>query len=251
MSDQTNVFSSSNSQVTPESTTPSVEALVNQLALIKNEQGQQKYASLDEALKGLANAQSYIPQLKSEVTAKDELINQLKSELEKRESVEQALQRMSGTQTSNQSTQGTPPKVNGLDEQAVLNLVKQALQQNAQESASQTNQSKVQEALVSKFGEKAQETILAKAKELGTTPEKLGELASQNPAMVLALFNTSAPNGARPPTSNVNLPGYTSSQPTPLEKPSKSLLTGATTKEQTDYMRKIKEEVYREFGVTN
>lgn len=251
MSDPTNVFSSNETVTTSQNTNSSNDAFNNQLALIKNEQGQQKYASVEEALRGLANAQSYIPQLKSEVTAKDDLINQLKTELEKRESVEQALQRMSGTQTSNQSAQGTPPQVNGLDEQAVLNLVKQALQQNAQESVAQTNQSKVQEALVSKFGEKAQETILAKAKELGTTAEKLGELASQNPAMVLALFNASAPAGARPPTSNVNLPGYTTGSVAPLEKPTKSLLTGATTREQTEYMRKIKEEVYREHGITN
>ncbi len=51
MTDQSSVFSSSNPlQETPETEAPTLDAFTNQLASIKNEEGAQKYKTVDEAL---------------------------------------------------------------------------------------------------------------------------------------------------------------------------------------------------------
>src|SRR3546814_6053049 len=71
-----------------------------------------------------------------------------------------------------------------------MKLVQQTLNQNKQSETIKSNQSKVQEALKAKFGDKAQEAVAAKAAELGVSPSELGDLASKSPAMVLALFQT-------------------------------------------------------------
>lgn len=229
-------------------TTTSLEAqYADLLKSIQNENGQQKYDSLPKALEGLANAQAYIPQLKTELQLKEQELARLKAELEQRGSVEEVVSRLTAQQKETQS-QGQPPATSVLNEQAVLQLVQQALGQAKQQDQAQLNQAQVQQALSSRFGEKSREVVEQKAKELGTTPAELGQLASKNPAMVLALFNVTPTSQVKQTTGSVNIPPYVSERP-PLEKPAKSLLSGSTSKEQAEYMRKVKEEVYARLGV--
>src|SRR3546814_3550269 len=77
---------------------------------------------------------------------------------------------------NNQHGTDDPPITSGLDEQAVMKLVQQTLNQNKQSETIKSNQSKVQEALKAKFGDKAQEAVAAKAAELGVSPSELGDL---------------------------------------------------------------------------
>lgn len=254
MADQPNIFAEQ--EVKPETPVVTEQAPVvntdyaDLLKSIQNEQGQPKYDSLPKALEGLAHSQQYIPQLKTELQKKDQELATLREELAKRAAVEDVVTRLTAQQREPQE-QGTPPKSSGLDEQAVLQLVQQALGQAKQQDQAQLNQAQVQQALSSKFGDKSREVVEQKAKELGTTPAELGQLASRNPAMVLALFNTSAQPNVKPTTGSVNIPSSYMPERAPLERPSKSLLSGATSKEQTEYMRKIKEEVYAKHGITN
>lgn len=256
MADQPNMFQDEvPAQVTPtqeaapqNTSVPADDQLANLLTGIKNENGQPKYDSVPKALEGLAHAQAYIPQLKAELSQRDQEIARLREELNKRESVEDVVSRLTATQRENES-QGTPPATSGLNEEAVLQLVQKALgQQKAYDQAAQ-NQAQVQQALTSKFGEKAHEAVKAKASELGISPQKLGQLASESPAMVLALFNTSAQPTVKPTTGSQHIPAtYMPEQPK-LERPAKSLLSGATSKEQTEFMRKVKADVYAKLGV--
>lgn len=229
-------------------TTNTDDPLANLLGSIKNESGQQKYDSVPKALEGLAHAQQYIPQLKSELVTKDQEIATLREELAKRQTVEDVVSRITAAKEEPLS-QGQPPVTSGLTEEAVLQLVQTVLgKQKAHDQASQ-NTAQVQQALVQRFGEKSREVVDAKAKELGITAQKLGQLASENPQLVLALFNASPSATVKPTTGSQHLPStYQPPQPK-LERPSKSLLSGATSAEQRDFMAKVKADVYARHGV--
>jgi multidrug efflux pump subunit AcrB len=233
----------------PNKTIPQTNDLfADQLAAIKNGSGQQKYATTEEALKALAHAQGYIPELKTEIQAQGEIIAKLKEELDKKASLEQLMERIAQPQAT-QNTVGTPPQANVLDPQEVINLVNQTLASQNQAASQKANKDKVEQTLVSKFGDKTIEVIQAKAKELGLTPQKIGELASISPQAALALFNESTSSTLGVTTGSVTIPGFKQSEHKPLEKPAKSLLAGASSKEQAAYMAQIREEVYRKHNI--
>lgn len=252
MADQPNVFDVSpaiTQEPAQSNPAPSDASYADLLSGIVNESGKPKYDSVPKALEGLANAQQYIPQLKTALDQKEAELLALKAKLAEQASVEEIVARLTAQQQQ-APAQDTPPQASGLDEQAVVNLVKNVLNQTKQQESAVSNTLKVQEALTSKFGDKTIEVLEAKARELGTTRQELGQLASQNPALVLALFGTTANRAATPTIGSVNIPSSYSPERAPLEKPSKSLLSGATSKEQAEFMRKIKEDVYARHGVT-
>jgi len=257
MADQPNVFDDVE-EVKPVTQAPSPDGITTAppadtqyadlLNGIRNENGQPKYDSLPKALEGLANAQQYIPQLKAELQQKEQELVSLRAELEKRAAVEDVVTRLT-SQNKDQEDKGLPPKSSGLDEQAVMQLVQDMLGKTKQADMAQSNQAQVQQALSSMYGEKSRSVVEAKAKELGTTPAELGKLASQNPAMVLALFGSAAKPSVKPTTGGLHLPSSYANERAALERPTKSLLSGATSKEQAAYMQKVKEEVYARYGI--
>lgn len=223
--------------------------LVDMLKEIKNEQGAQKYDSVEKALEGLLHAQNYIPQLKSELEKEREELNKLKAELGQRGSLEEVVERLTAKQREAQGKE-QPTVPSGLDEQAVLQLVQKSLSQAKEQESAVANQARVQQALQSKFGEKTREEVERRANELGTTPQELGALASKNPQMVLALFNAAQQASVKPTTGSVHLPDTYRKQAAPeLEKPSKSLLAGASMKDQAEYMRQVKASVYARHNI--
>lgn len=213
---------------------------------IKNEQGQPKYATLADALNALKHSQEYIPQVKSQLTQKEQELADLRAKLEQQASLEEVVSRL--TKPSQPEPKDDHPSGSGLDESAVMKLVQQQLERNQQTLSAQANQQQVENALKAKYGDKTADVVRQRAAELGLTPQALGELSSKSPQAVLALFNTQGPQGPKPTTSSVNTSGFTQQQPT-LERPTKSLLTGASTKDQAAYMAKIREDVHRKNGI--
>lgn len=228
--------------VTPASQpSASQDVFANQLAQILNERGEPKYASVDKAIEALKHSQDYIPQLKTQLTEKEQEIQQLRDELSKRVGVEDAIARL-----SQQRQEQDPPAVSGLDEKSVLELVQKTLTQREQQSVRQQNINAVTDALTHKFGEKAREVISAKAQELNMSLEQMKQLSEQNPQLVLTLFNhsQSTPSGA-PQRSSVTLPEIERQR----EAPKGSMLRGVSMKDQAAYMAKIREEVLRKHGI--
>jgi len=221
----------------------------DQLSGIKNEEGKQKYDTIEKALEGLSNAQSYIPQLKDQVSTQEAEINRLKAQLDQRESVEEVVSRLAAPQQPSQEPQLTSQVPSGLTEEQVTQIVQNTFVQNQQQQVEVTNKTKVNSELIAKFGEKAGEVVNEKAKSLNTTPQQLEQMAATNPDMVLALFNSSTNTSVKPSTGSINIQPSNQGEPEPLQPPEKSLLSGATGKDQKDYMLKIKEEVYRKYGV--
>lgn len=233
-------------QATPEPTTPISnpnDLFTDQLAAIKNSDGAPKYDTVEKAIEALQHSQQYIPELKDKVSTQEQLINDLQAKLEATQSVQDII-----TKQTPQSEE-QPTRQPSLSEQDVAALVAQELEKRNAQTTYETNQSTVYNALTSKYGDNAQSEIANKAKELGMKPSELGALSKSNPAMVLALFGERQSGTPSPTRTSVNLP-LDAPSIEPLARPTKSVLSGATSKDQGEFMRKIKEEVYRKHGIT-
>lgn len=263
MADQPNAFEENNTATPPEGVgtpkeptssqnTPNVsDAFADQLMAITNEDGKPKYKSIDEALNALKHSQTFIPELKNDLDSYKEQVRKLQEELNQRESVEDVVKRLtSRQQEADPAKQDDKPKVSGLDEQTAKQLFEQLLTEKEQTRKVASNQETVNSALYEMFGDKTQEQVKKKAEELGTSPKELGELASQNPNLVLALFKTPQNKGTKPTTNSINMHNYNSDSDE-LKRPERSLLSGSTSKDQRDYMRQVKEAVYRKHGITS
>lgn len=254
MADQPNVFGeaapAANLETPPQN---QVDKTVTLLASIKNEDGAQKYDSIEKAIEALAHSQAYIPQVKTQLSESEQEIARLKAELSQRESIDEVVKRLTAREPE---VEADRPAANGMTEQTVEALVKRSLEQTLSQRDAQAvyngNVSKVQETLIRQFGspEKAQEVVAAKAAALGTTPAALAQQAGQNPALILELFK------AQGSTPNPTTPGRNMSLTTPprepLKRPEKSLLRSAhsTNKNLGDYMKEIQKEVYAKHGIT-
>lgn len=225
------------------------DVFADQLASIKNERGEPKYSSVEEALKGAAHAQTYIGELKSDYQKLQEEFDKVRSELDKRESVEDVVERL--TAQKDQGQEETPQPQQGLDEQSIEKLLDERLTAREKQQIQKQNVQSVQEALTKQFGDKTKEMVQAKAKELGVAPEKIGEMAQDSPKMVLELFKVaqSSKSSGKPTFGSERVPNEYAPKENTLEKPSKSLLAGATSQEQAEYMRKIREHTYNRLGV--
>lgn len=247
MADQAdNIFSGEAPTNAPPVVSDSSPAFADHLAQIKNENGEPKYKTVEEALKGLANSQAFIPQLLSEKKQLEEEVISLREKASKFEKVDDILAKLSQSEPSKSNEQ--TPQNSGLSEEAVVNLVKKALDASKTEEAQRSNITRVQNSLKEKFGDKTKEVVAKKAQELNTTPEAIGQLSVSNPDLVLALFNTASTKPVLPSTSSVNL--HVPPATPELQRPEKSLLLGATSKEQKAFMMKVKEDVYRKYNVT-
>ena len=259
MSDPTDIFKKEEEvkePVSPQTTTddgvPTTSGdseLTTILASIRNERGEQKYGDVLKALEGLKNAQEYIPQLKSDLQKKEEELTRLQEQLSRQASVEDIVSKLGTSQAKPDTTDAS------LDEQKATALFEQLMGQRQAQEAAANNKKAVSDKLVETFGspEAAKNAIASKAAELGTTEEEIGELSARNPKMVLELFKT-VQGGPKPtpPKSSVNSDAFLNQAPKEqtLQPPTKSLLAGATYKEQRDYLRQVREDVYKRFGIS-
>lgn len=224
-----------------------VELFANQLLEIRNERGEPKYDSIEKALDALKHSQEYIPALKTEKEQLAEENARLKAELEKRASVEDTISRFTNQRTPQEpSTTTEAPRA--LDEASVQEMLQRALTQREKQQLAESNLSAVRQALVSKFGDKAAEEVKAKAAAMGLPMSEVDRIAATSPSAVLAWFNASSPApSAAPVRSTVSLPDTPRDEQ--LKHPGTSLLRGASSKDQIEFMRKIKDEVYRKHGI--
>lgn len=242
-----NVFGDQPTPANPTPATPSANGYEDLLKNIKNDSGEQKYKTLEDALVALDHSQKYIPELKNQLSGYQSEVQGLKEKVNQFGNIEETVQRLLAKQPEPSATPAVNP---GLDEQAVRNLVEASLQSQRQAEVLGANQRKVNDTLVSKFGEKAIEKLDAKAAELKTTRQALGELAKQNPDLVLALFSEA---GSKDPTPAVSSRRTPDPKPVvdPTRKPEKSLLSGpgANRREQGDYFGKLRAETYAKYGI--
>ena len=249
MPDPVDVFGANKevpAQETPVEVKPqSGDIFSDQLKGITAEDGRQKYDTVEKALEALTHSQTLIPTLQTQVSTQEQELAQLREELAKSKGAQELVDSLTNHQ---QAEQAGNPSETQFGEADVASLISATLDEREQAQTQTTNADKVQTALVNAFGAKAQEVVQAKAKELNTTPEALGKLASSSPDMVLALFNNKSTSPSV--TSNSYHLGLPQQQDEPLGRPTESLLSGASLKDQVEFMKKCKAEVYKKHGIT-
>ena len=243
MSDDQSVF---NAKPNEDPSPQVVDVFADQLNMIKNESGEPKYDSVPKALEALQHSQQYIPEIKSQLHARDQEIATLKEQLSGASTLDDVMAKFNANQEQAPEDTQTPP--NALDEQAIIKLIRSQSNQDRQQTVATTNEAAVSKVLVEKFGDKATEALTSKASELGMTIETMKTLAQQSPNAVLQFFGTSNVAPQQTVQSSVT------TQLTPpkeggLEKPEKSLMAGAKYGEQLGYLNKVRQEVYKKHGV--
>ena len=259
MSDPTDIFTSNEENpgegeptTNPDSQTPTAspeQQYQDLLNAIRNERGEQKYTDIPKALEGLKNAQEYIPQLKTQLQEREEELARLREELTRKSAVEDVVSQLGTSQTKPNTTDAS------LDEQKATALFEQLLEQRSAKEAAMSNQQAVTNKLVETFGsqEAAKKAIASKAAELGTTAEEIGQLSMRNPSLVLELFKTvQGGSKSTPPKATVNTDAFLGqpAKENSLQPPTKSLLAGATYKEQLEYLRQVRADVYKKHGIS-
>lgn len=248
MSDIFNEEQKPTTQEAPEVThASSADIFAHQLMSIKNERGEPKYNSIETALDALKHSQEYIPQIKSEAERWKAEAERLQAELAQRASIEDTIAKFT-TQRTPEAPSTTTEAPKALDESAVEAMLQRALTAREQKQLAEQNLSAVSAQLTQKYGEKAKEVLASKAAELGMSMESVKQIASSSPSAVLAWFNTSSPTPSGAPVrSTVSLPD--TPRDAELKSPSKSLLRGASSKDQIEFLKKIREEVYRKHDI--
>ena len=112
-----------------------------------------------------------------------------------------------------------------------------------------TNEKQVSDALFGQYGDKTQEVVASKASELGMTVEALQSLSQTSPQAALQLFNQGSVSQAPKTTmGSMNIPtGFQKEEG--LAPPEKSLLRGASTRDQIAYLHKVRDAVYQKHNV--
>ena len=241
MTDQS-VFSNDKEKQTPAITDPSQSAFSDQLGMIKNDEGAQKYDTVAKALDALAHSQAFIPQLKAEAEGKEAEIVELKKQLASRATVEDVVSRLT---PDPEPEVGIPPQTVGLGKEDVLKMLETFTTDRATASQAQANEAQVSNMLRSKYGDKTSEVLSNKAQEMGMSVQDLQALAQKSPIVVQSMFQLSGES------TTFTQSDYSPREEVraPLEPPTKSLLRGASTKDQVEYFHKIRDEVYKKHDV--
>lgn len=250
MSDQ-DPFQTTPQTSTPEATPPSAPAdpFVDKLSGITNEHGEPKYKDVETALDALKASQQFIEQLKKENAEQTRIREEREAELAKLGSIEDFVNRIKPAAPTNEPVV-TPPASTGLSEEDVAKLLQKQLEQRDAQSQQEKNLTEVTQRLSELHGDKSSAVIQSRAKELGTTPSGLRQLASTNPAMALELLGakSSTPTPA-PSQSSVHLP-HTPKDDNPMPVFEKSTTRGGlTSKEMAERFRKSREYTNKRIGV--
>lgn len=256
MSDQTSIFNGNDSSVTQTQTNTDTSNVQNAstnaqyadlLNAIKNERGEPKYKSVEDALKANLHAQSFISTLQAEKAAVEAEAQRLREEAERVKTLEETLKALTTQQQAPAAT--TAPVI---DESKIAELVNRTLTLKQQQELAKTNTEAVVNTLQQKFGTEAEKVFYGKAAELGMTVQEMNALAAKSPKAVLTMLGVTeqaAPSqrSVAPTTSTVNTSGFQPQTTSFVGRNQKQALVGATTQDvmqETQNARKMVEELH-------
>jgi hypothetical protein len=164
------------------------------LATITREDGSQKYGSVDEALKGAKEAQEFVTKLQEENKT-------FREELDKRMSAEAVLEQIKASKQTDEKPSAD------FDANALKELVQKEVVQISEQATATANVNTVSDALKQHYGDKANEAVATKAKEVGMSMDTMKQLSAESPAAVLSLFGLASQetsSDSRKPSGSVN-----------------------------------------------
>lgn len=221
------------------------------LAAIKNERGEVKYNTVEDALIGAVNAQKKISEDAATLQTLQQDLNTARAEAATLKGALNVADLIK-PQTPEPTQVSSPAEQQGLSEEQASDLFKRLSVQQGEDATKAQNVLKVVEALKKKFGDQADEVFYKKAAEVGLSKDQINKLASESPQAALKLFE-----GAT--VENLN-PTQTSRQATPnlppvvtdgiVPRSEKTVLEGATAQELTAEMERHKDAVYKKYGIT-
>ena len=201
--------------------------LADLLGSIKNERGEQKYKSVEDALVGLKNAQEHIPNLNNQLSQREQELKEAREQAARVDELQKTIEAL----TSGNSGQPNTPATPTFSKEEIAKLVTQTLTAQQQAEAAKTNVATVVNALQTKFGPEAEKVYNAKATEVGMTVAELNALAQRNPKAVFTLLgvNQEAPKQLSSTTPSFNTDGFQPQQDSFIGRNAKPTLIGATT----------------------
>lgn len=249
MTEQTETQSTPLEDQGSDPTPPSSNPFEDQLKEIKNEDGEQKYKSTEDALKALAHSQDYIKTLQAENKQKEELIAQQLAEIEARKSVEEVVKGLKGQAEPQQTAPQTVDNTQ-FDPSMVEQLVLEKMESMAQAQKQEQNLEQVINHLQQAYGDKARDVLAQKARELDTSIEELKSLSSRNPTMALRLLGAGNESSQSTPPLDKQVTDRGQPQDNPMPKFERSLMQGATSDELADAWKQVRDFTYKSHGVT-
>lgn len=243
MADQSIFDNNQNPQATPvtSTSTPSpADKLQDLLSQIKNENGEQKYKTVEDALVGLSHSQAFIKTLREEKSALEAQFNEVKPVAEKVTELERVVLELT------KPSQQAPTSASPLSEDAVAKLVETTLTKRQQEEIAKKNLTSVVDVVKQEFGDKAEEVFYSKAAEIGLSRAEINSLAARTPQAALKLIGVSGRQSTttfKPTTPSVNTAGVTPQQDTYIGRNTKRLEVGATASELMEETRASKQMV--------
>jgi hypothetical protein len=214
------------------------ETLATLLSSIKNEEGNPKYKDVPTALEALKHSQEFIAQLRSESEAlKAKLTNQ-ESELGKQTAVEDFVSQL---QSSMKPQETAPEQPSERPASLTVDDLDRLLAERESKKLQETNINTVKTKIATAYGDKANEFLTNKAKELGMSIEDLASLSAKSPQAALSLLGqtgaTPAGNVQRGSVNSASLPNR--QQDRGPSRPETSMMRGAKTKDLDAYMQSL------------
>jgi hypothetical protein len=156
---------------------PAVDQL---LGSIVNAEGKQKYASVEEALKGLSSAQEHISRLEQENTT-------FKQETEKSTTLQDVLNAMKP-----QPEGDVAPAANQIDEATIAQLLEKVVERKDTATTQKANAASVATKFRELHGEQAEAKYYEAAANIGMSKGDINSLAASNPTAVFAMLGVNA-----------------------------------------------------------
>jgi hypothetical protein len=244
MTDQSSIFTDQ-SQATPAPQTSQqapANPLENLLTQIKNERGEQKYKSVEDALNALKHSQEYIPQLNQRLQQTEAELEAARTAAARVAEVEATVAKLLNREPAPAATPAAVP------EDKIAELVQATLQRTRAQETAAENQKKVVQAVMTKFGADADKVFYGKANELGFSVDQMNNLAATNPKAVLSLLGLTEPapsqnSGVPSPKSGINTDGFQPQQTSFIGRNTKGILVGATSRDVLEESRAARQMV--------
>lgn len=232
MADQPdNIFGSTTPTPGSTGTEPNANSndhLATMLGSIKNERGEPKYKTLEEALKALGHAQEFIPKLKTREEELEQELQTLRAKVAKVDTLEATVLEL--TQRGTPKAQENQPAA-GLTAEEVAKLVQNTLNETQTKAEQTKNTQTVVSTMKGIFGDKASEVYDAKAKELGISVADLNAMAAKSPQVVLKLMGADNHQQTTRQPAGFNTMAFQPQVNSNIGRSKKTALTGATNQD--------------------
>jgi hypothetical protein len=227
---------------------PNADPLADKLKALVNKEGKPKYDNAEKAIDALIHSQAHIERLEQEAAERNRETEELRIKAAQAEALEAVIERLKPNSQAPEQKQ--TPSSNGLSEEATIAELEKIIEKREATKIAQANFNAVNTQLLDKFKspEAAKAAVAAKAAELGMTTADLAALSMKSPKAVLSYFGE-APRTVQPTTPSSSTPLSPPNTDEPVKRPEKSVLMGATSKEQKAHLLAHKEAVYKRHGI--